>query len=228
VAIHKPRRVGINDGRWALARTPAPYGTAIVAGNTNDRKEFLDDVSEEQDQPTGSTPDCADETADRPVVRLRIGRGRLLMAQPPEHRRRQPTHTAQNPEYSHVHYLLIGLALAALWFLSRDKSLLFHAAQMLGVMGVLTGLQIVLRRRVGIVPAYTRLIVAKLVLVALAVGAEWVLARVTSQSNAIVAAGLVVLITAAGPPLDRLAVRRERARQLRARATFDQTLTRED
>jgi len=36
-------------------------------------------------------------------------------------------------------------------------------------------------------------------------------APVTSRSNTIVAAGLVVLITAAGPALDRLAARRAKA-----------------
>jgi hypothetical protein len=36
-------------------------------------------------------------------------------------------------------------------------------------------------------------------------GAEWLLALVTPQSNAIAAAGLVVLVTALRPGLDRLA-----------------------
>ena len=36
-------------------------------------------------------------------------------------------------------------------------------------------------------------------------GAEWLLAPAIPQSNAIVAAGLVVLVTALGPGLDRLA-----------------------
>jgi hypothetical protein len=110
------------------------------------------------------------------------------------------------------HYLIVGLALAGLWLLNRDKSLLFHAVQMLIVMSVLTGLQIVLDHRHGKAPAYARLISAKLVLVAVAVGAEWLLAPVTTRSNTIVAVGLVVLITAAGPALDRLAARRAKAR----------------
>jgi cyanate permease len=46
------------------------------------------------------------------------------------------------------------------------------------------------------------------VLVALAVGTGWLLTRETSRSNAIVAAGLVVLITAVGPVLDRIAAKR--------------------
>jgi len=133
-------------------------------------------------------------------------------------RLRQPTQTARATEYGHIHYLIVGLALAALWLISRDRSLLFHAVQMLAVMSVLTGLQIVLRLRAGERPAYTRLIVAKLVLVALAVGFEWLLAPETSRSNAIVAVFLVVLVTALGPPLDRLAANRARAR---TRLMFD-------
>lgn len=130
------------------------------------------------------------------------------MAEATEMRRRPPTHPVRVVQYSHTHYLIVGLALATLWVLSRDRSLLFHAVQMLGLMSVLTALQIVLRRRAGMVPAYFRLIAAKLVLVALAVGAGWLLARETSRSNAIVAAGLVVLITVVGPLLDRVAARR--------------------
>src|SRR5262245_15756151 len=128
-------------------------------------------------------------------------------------RLRQPTQTARTAEYSHTHYLTVGLALAGLWLLSRDRSLLFHAVQMLAVMSVLTGLQIVLRRRAGEVVPYTRLVVAKLVLIALAVGFEWLLAPETSRSNAIVAAFLVVLVTALGPKLDRVAAHRARARR---------------
>jgi hypothetical protein len=79
-------------------------------------------------------------------------------------------------------------------------------------MSVLTGLQIVIDGHHGGTPAYARLISAKLALVAVAVGAEWLLAPVTSRSNTIVAAGLVVLITAAGPALDRLAARRAKAK----------------
>src|SRR5215469_15362 len=109
-------------------------------------------------------------------------------------------------------YLIVGLAVAGLWLLNRGRSPLFHAIQMLSVMSVLTGLQIVLDRRHGGTPAYARLIIAKLVLVAVAVGAGWLLAPVTSQSDIIVAVGLVVLITAAGPALDRLAARRAKAR----------------
>jgi hypothetical protein len=50
-------------------------------------------------------------------------------------------------------------------------------------MSVLTGLQIVLDLRHGGTPAYARLIIAKLVLVAVAVGAGWLLSPVTSWSD---------------------------------------------
>jgi hypothetical protein len=130
------------------------------------------------------------------------------MAQSRESRLRRPTHTAQTAQYSHTHYLIIGLVLGGLWILNRDKSLLFHAVQMLVVMSLFTGVQIVLRRRAGEVLPYIRLVVPKLVLVALAVGAEWLLASVTSRSNAIVGVGLVVVVTAVGPVLDRVAAKR--------------------
>jgi hypothetical protein len=133
------------------------------------------------------------------------------MAQPRESRPRQPTDTAPTAEYSHTHSLIIGLVLGGLWILNRDKSLLFHAVQMLVVMSLFTGLQIVLRHRAGEVLPYIRLVVPKLVLVALAVGAEWLLGSVTSSSNAIVAVGLVVVVTALGPVLDRVAAKRARA-----------------
>jgi len=129
-----------------------------------------------------------------------------------ERLRRLLARTARAGRQPRTHYLIAGLAVAGLWLLNGDKSLLYHAVQMLIVMSVLTGLQIVLDRRHGERPAYIRLITAKLVLVAVAVGAGGLLAPVTSQSNIIVAAGLVVLITAAGPALDRLAARRAKAR----------------
>jgi hypothetical protein len=112
----------------------------------------------------------------------------------------------------HSRYLIAGLAVGGLWLLNGDKSLLYHAVQMLIVMSVLTTLQIVLDRRHGGTPAYARLISAKLGLVAVAVGAGWLLAPVTSRSNTVVAVGLVVLITAVGPDLDRLAARRAKAK----------------
>jgi hypothetical protein len=68
--------------------------------------------------------------------------------------RRPPTHTAPAAKQSRSHYLITGLAIAALWLLNRDKSLLYHAVQMTAVMSVLTVLQIVLRRRSGGAPAH--------------------------------------------------------------------------
>ena len=127
-------------------------------------------------------------------------------------RRRRRARLARAARQPHTRYLIAGLAVAGLWLLNADKSLLYHAVQMLIVMSVLTGLQIVADRHHGGTPAYVRLISAKLVLVGVAVGAEWLLAPVTSSSNTIVAVGLVVLITAAGPALDRLAARRAKAK----------------
>ena len=121
--------------------------------------------------------------------------------------RRPPTRRARAAHRTRGHYLVVGLAIGGLWLLNRDKSLLYHAVQMLAVMSVLTVLQIVLRRRAGEAPTsprgYARLIGAKLGLVALAVGGQWLLTPVTSRSDAIVAAGLVVVVTALGPVLER-------------------------
>jgi hypothetical protein len=135
------------------------------------------------------------------------------MTQTREPRRRPPTHTARAAKQSRSHYLIAGLAIGGLWLLNRDKSLLYHAVQMLAVMSVLTVLQIVLRRRSGGAPAppsayarlFGRLLGAKLVLIAAGVGAEWLLAPITPRSNAIVAAVLVFLVTAFGPAVDRRA-----------------------
>ena len=129
-----------------------------------------------------------------------------------ERLRRLPARAARAAKQPRSHYLIAGLAVAGLWLLNGGKSLLYHAVQMLIVMSVLTGLQIVLDRRHGETPAYVRLISAKLVLVAVAVGAQWLLTPVTTVSSTIVAAGLVVLITAAGPALDRLAARRAKGK----------------
>jgi hypothetical protein len=129
-----------------------------------------------------------------------------------ERRRRLRARTARAAKQPRTHYLIAGLAVGGLWLLNGDKSLLYHAVQMLAVMSALTGLQIVLDRRHGGTPPCARLIGAKLALIAVAVGAEWLLAPVTSLSNTIVAAGLAVLVTAAGPALDRVAGRRAKAK----------------
>jgi hypothetical protein len=130
--------------------------------------------------------------------------------------RRPPTRAARVPKQPRSSYLITGLALGGLWLLNRDKSLLYHAVQMTALMSVLTAVQIVLgqvvlRRHGGGAPAspgayarlFGRLLSPKLALVAVGVGAEWLLAPMTARSNAIVAAGLAVLVTALGPVVDR-------------------------
>ena len=137
------------------------------------------------------------------------------MAQIREPRRRPPTRLAQAAKPTRSSYLILGLAVGGLWLLNRDKSLLYHAVQMTAIMTSLTVLQLVLqiviRRRGRGSPAspsaYARFVGLslgfKLMLVAVGVGAEWLLAPWTARSNAIVAAGLVVLVTALGPVVDR-------------------------
>jgi hypothetical protein len=142
------------------------------------------------------------------------------MAQTRESRLRPPTHMAQAARNAHSHYLIVGLAIGGLWLLNRE-SLLYHAVQMLAVMSVLTVLQIVLRRHAGKKVPYVRLIAPKLVLVGLAVGGEWLVAPVTSRSNGIVAAGLVVVVTVLGPVLDRLAAKRATPANEPTRPTSD-------
>lgn len=121
--------------------------------------------------------------------------------------RRTPAGRARATLRNRRQYLIFGLAMGGLWLLNLDKPLPEHALQMLAVMTVLTLIQILLDRhhRHG-APAprgtYARLIGGKIMLLAVAVGSEWLLAPVTDRSNAIVAALLVVLATALGPHLD--------------------------
>src|SRR5262249_45102668 len=118
-----------------------------------------------------------------------------------ERLRRLLARMARAAKQPRSHYLIAGLAVAGLWLLNGDKSLLYHAVQIGIVRRGWPGVESGLARPRGEPPAYIRLISAKLVLVAVAVGAQWLLAPVTSASSTIVAAGLVVLITAAGPAL---------------------------
>src|SRR2546423_15073761 len=69
-----------------------------------------------------------------------------------ERLRRRWARMARAAKQPRSHYLIAGLAVAGLWLLNGDKSLLYHAVQMLIVMSVLTGLQIVLDRRHGKTP----------------------------------------------------------------------------
>ena len=116
--------------------------------------------------------------------------------------RRPPRHMAKAVANTRMHYLIFGLGIGGLWLLNLNLPLLEHGLQMLAVMTALTVLQILLDRHRGKTPPYARLIVGKLTLLAVAVGAEWLLAPLTSHSNLIVAVGLAVLAATAGPRLE--------------------------
>src|SRR2546430_11646307 len=100
-----------------------------------------------------------------------------------KHRGRLRARMARAAKQPRSHYLIAGLAVAGLWLLNGDKSVLYHAVQMLAVMSVLTGLQIVIDRHHGETPPHVRLISAQLVLVAVAVRAGLPLGPVTAQSH---------------------------------------------
>lgn len=101
-----------------------------------------------------------------------------------------------------VRYLIVGLVMGVLWWLNRDQPLLTHALQMLGVMAVVTVLQILVRRRRGQRIEYLRLIGTKLLLLGVAVGAQWLLTPVLPRASLVVAGILPVLAAALGPRLE--------------------------
>jgi hypothetical protein len=55
-----------------------------------------------------------------------------------QRRRRLRARIARAAQQPRGHYLIAGLAVAGLWLLNGDKSLLYHAVQMLAVMSALT------------------------------------------------------------------------------------------
>lgn len=99
-------------------------------------------------------------------------------------------------------YLIVGLVMGGLWWFNRDQPLLGHALQMLAVMAVVTVLQIVLRRRRGQRVEYLRLIGTKLLLLGVAVGAQWLLTPILPRASLVVAGILPVLVAVLGPRLE--------------------------
>lgn len=110
-------------------------------------------------------------------------------------------------------YLILGVILGLFWYVNGAQPLWQHALRMLLIMaGVLIVLELLARRRHrggGDRPhiAHGRIIAAKLVLLAVAVGAEWLLDLYTSRADLIVAIGLAVVVAVAGPPLEHHLVR---------------------
>src|SRR5262249_22928604 len=105
-----------------------------------------------------------------------------LMTEIHERLRRLSARTARAAHGPRSHYLLAVGGGAGWWSSRGDRSFLSPPAQILSVMRVLPGPKMVPTPHPGETPAYIRLISAKLVLVAVAVGAQWLLAPVTSES----------------------------------------------
>ncbi|WIY01618.1 hypothetical protein QRX60_47655 [Amycolatopsis mongoliensis] len=109
-------------------------------------------------------------------------------------------------------FLALGLLLGVLWYVNGSRPLWEHALRMLVLMiVVLVALELLARRRYhGNERPHIRhgwIIGAKLALLAVAVGADWLLAQWTSRANLIVAIGLAVVVAVAGPRLAHRAVR---------------------
>jgi hypothetical protein len=113
-------------------------------------------------------------------------------------------------------YVAMGLVLGGVWLASGDQSLISHIWRDLAVLVVLL---VILRRRLGQrgsrpgAPAMPQLsfgwvIGAKLALLIVAAGAQWLLQRAgVSHAGLIVAAGLFVVVALAGPLAHHLFLR---------------------
>jgi hypothetical protein len=101
-------------------------------------------------------------------------------------------------------FLLLGVILGLLWYLNGGRPLWEHALRMLLIMVlVLIAVELLARRKHGpggrprIAPG--RIIAAKLALLVLAIGVEWILSPWTTSADLIVATGLAAVVALAGP-----------------------------
>jgi len=93
-----------------------------------------------------------------------------------------------------------------LWYLNGGTPLWEHALRMFLVMVVaLVVLELLARRKHGSGDrpriAHRRIIAAKLALLVLAIGAEWLLRQWTNHANLIIAIGLAAVVALCGPML---------------------------
>ncbi|MDH6128104.1 hypothetical protein [Kitasatospora sp. GP82] len=110
-----------------------------------------------------------------------------------------------------VGYALVGAFLAWRWATGGSEPAWEHGLQVLATMAALMALlQLARRRRIRRVGwsvldrvPLRILLPAKVLLVAVALGAQWLLARWTSEAQSIVALGLFLVIAVGGPVLHR-------------------------
>jgi phosphatidylglycerophosphate synthase len=109
-------------------------------------------------------------------------------------------------------YAIIGAILGVLWYVNDAGPLWEHAVCVIVIMfAVLVVLELVNRRRHGGADrpriSHGRIIATKLVFLAVAIGAQWLLDQWTDYANVIVAVGLAVVVAVAGPRLQHHLVR---------------------
>lgn len=124
--------------------------------------------------------------------------------------------TSNNKLITKLVYVVMGVILGGVWLASSGESLISHVWHDLAVLVVLL---IVLRSRLrkrqdlpGARPmpqlSFGWIIGAKLVLLIVAAGAEWLLQRAgVARTDLIVAVGLFVVVAVAGPPPHHLFLR---------------------
>ena len=103
-------------------------------------------------------------------------------------------------------FLVAGVILGVLWYANGGEPWWEHALRMLLIMvSALIALDLLARRKhtCGDRPriAHGRIIAAKLALLMLAIGVEWLLGLWTDRADLIVATGLAALVALAGPRL---------------------------
>jgi low temperature requirement protein LtrA len=108
----------------------------------------------------------------------------------------------------------MGLILGVVWAAHAAEPLWEHAARTLALMLVALPLLTVLLRRKQAragrrMPKlrHFNILTAKVALVAVASGAEWLLGRTTDNADRIVAIGIVVVVAVVGPRISRFFVK---------------------
>lgn len=123
----------------------------------------------------------------------------------------------------HLGYAVAGLVIGGAWAFGRDLPVWEHALRLFVIVLIVPPIVHLIRRRLGRLthasPPLRRLVVAKVLLVAGAVGLELLLDQFTARAPFITAAALAVTVAGRGPTWhrkhlpDKAAERREPARR---------------
>lgn len=117
---------------------------------------------------------------------------------------RAPGATPAAPRTVRLAYTAIGLLIGAAWLVGRDVPPVEHALRLLVVVVVVPALMRLLRRFRAVAvshPPMRLLIVAKVLLVAAALGLDVLLARWTDWAAALTALALALAVALGGPVL---------------------------